>query len=166
MADLRCHPVAIATKLGVLGLAATHRGISIVSFGGPRFRVAATENGRAEAGPSKHVAAATRQLRDYATGKPIQFRVPLDLSSGTPFQRAVWRAMLTIPRGETRSYGWIARKIGRPRATRAVGAACGANPIPVIVPCHRVIAGDGSIGGFSSGLAWKRKLLRLEGVTL
>lgn len=76
----------------------------------------------------------------------------------------MWRALLKIPRGETRSYAWVARQIGKPRATRAVGAACGANPVPIVVPCHRVIASDGSLGGFGGGLAWKRKLLRLEGV--
>jgi methylated-DNA-[protein]-cysteine S-methyltransferase len=107
-----------------------------------------------------------RQLKQYAAGKPVRFKVPLDLSAGTPFQQAVWRAMMTIPRGETRSYAWIAKKIGRPRATRAVGAACGANNIPVIVPCHRVVASDGTLGGFSGGLPLKRKLLALEGVVL
>ncbi len=71
--------------------------------------------------------------------------------------------MLAIPRGETRSYAWIAKKIGKPNATRAVGAACGANPVPIIVPCHRVIASDGSLGGFGGGLPLKRRLLKLEG---
>ena len=77
---------------------------------------------------------------------------------------SVWRALLKIPRGQTRSYAWVAQQIRRPRAMRAVGAACGANPIPIIVPCHRVIASDGSLGGFSGGLQRKRNLLRLEGV--
>jgi O-6-methylguanine DNA methyltransferase len=88
--------------------------------------------------------------------------VPLDLSAGTAFQQAVWQALCRIPYGETRSYAWVAGQIGRPRATRAVGSACGANPIPVIVPCHRVIASDGSLGGFSCGLKWKKRLLALE----
>ena len=74
--------------------------------------------------------------------------------------------MLTIPRGETRSYAWIAKKIGKPRAARAVGAACGANPVPIIVPCHRVIASDGSLGGFGGGLPLKRRLLKLEGAVI
>ncbi len=98
----------------------------------------------------------------YFTGEPVRFRVRLDLRVGTPFQRKVWRVLRTIPHGQTRSYGWVAQRIGAPRAVRAVGAACGANPVPVIVPCHRVIASDGALGGFSGGLARKRALLRLE----
>ena len=103
-----------------------------------------------------------RQLQAYAKGQPVKFDCRLDLSAGTTFQQKVWRALRTIPRGETRSYAWVAKKIGQPNATRAVGAACGANPIPIIVPCHRVIASDGSLGGFSCGLAIKRRLLALE----
>ncbi|MEI6083817.1 MAG: methylated-DNA--[protein]-cysteine S-methyltransferase [Verrucomicrobiota bacterium] len=107
-----------------------------------------------------------RQLKAYTAGKPIRFTIPVDLTAGTAFQQAVWRVLLKIPRGETRSYGWVAKQIGKPRATRAVGSACGANPVPIIVPCHRVIAGDGSIGGFGCGLPLKKKLLALEGVKL
>ncbi|MGO9244764.1 MAG: methylated-DNA--[protein]-cysteine S-methyltransferase [Verrucomicrobiia bacterium] len=96
----------------------------------------------------------------------MHWTVPLDLSTGTTFQQSVWRALRTIPRGETRSYGWVAQQIGKPRSSRAVGVACGANPIPVVVPCHRVIAGDGSIGGFGGGLPMKQRLLQIEGVRL
>ena len=85
------------------------------------------------------------------------------ISGGTAFQRSVWKAISSIPRGETRSYAWVARKAGRPRAARAAANACGANPVPIIIPCHRVIASDGSLGGFSSKLAIKRKLLAFEG---
>jgi len=105
-----------------------------------------------------------RQIKAYLSGKPVRFTCRLDLSSGTPFQQKVWRALLTIPRGQTRSYAWVARKIGRPKSFRAVGAACGANPVPIIVPCHRVLASDGSLGGFGGGLALKKQLLKLEGV--
>jgi len=89
---------------------------------------------------------------------------PLDLSAGTSFQQRVWNALRRIKAGKTRSYGEIAREIGNPKAVRAVGGACGANPIPVLVPCHRVLAANRRIGGFSGGLEWKRKLLGLEGV--
>ncbi len=89
---------------------------------------------------------------------------PLDLSSGTGFQQRVWAAMLEIKLGATRSYGEIAAAIGNPKAVRAVGGACGANPIPVLVPCHRVLAARRKIGGFSGGLEWKVKLLTREGV--
>lgn len=87
----------------------------------------------------------------------------LDMSRGTEFQRAVWQTLLEIPRGETRSYAWVAERIGRPRATRAVGRAVGSNPLPVIVPCHRVIGSDGSLHGFGGGLPMKEALLRAEG---
>ena len=92
----------------------------------------------------------------------MRFTAPLDLSAGTPFQRKVWQLLRTIPRGQTRSYAWVAQKIGKPRAARAVGAACGANLIPILIPCHRVIASDGSLGGYSSGLHRKKRLLKLE----
>jgi len=85
---------------------------------------------------------------------------------GTPFQQKVWRAIQTIPKGQTRSYTWLARKVGRPKAVRAVANACGANPYPIVVPCHRVIRSDGTLGGFSGGLKLKRKLLAAEGIVL
>lgn len=91
---------------------------------------------------------------------------PLDLSQGTKFRLRVWSELLRIPRGETRSYGEIADDLGKRRAARAVGGACGANPIPVLIPCHRVLAAHGGLGGFSGGLEWKRGLLALEGVLL
>lgn len=89
---------------------------------------------------------------------------PLDVSRGTEFQQRVWRAMLQIKLGQTQSYGEIAAVIGNPKAVRAVGGACGANPIPLLVPCHRVLAAKQKIGGFSGGLAWKRKLLEIENI--
>jgi O-6-methylguanine DNA methyltransferase len=91
---------------------------------------------------------------------------PLDLSNGTTFQRKVWNALRKIPPGKTKSYGEIARAIGKPKAVRAVGGACGANPIPVLVPCHRVLAVNKKLGGFSGGLNRKRELLAREGVSL
>jgi len=100
----------------------------------------------------------------YFEGKPVGFGESLDLSGFSLFEKEVYLATLTIPYGETRSYGWLAKAIGRPRACRAVGSALGRNPIPVVIPCHRVIRGDGSLGGFSAGLLWKKRLLALEGV--
>lgn len=87
---------------------------------------------------------------------------PLDWAGATSFQRQVWRALLDLQPGATISYGSLARRIARPGAARAVGAACGANPVPVFVPCHRVLAADGGLGGFSGGMDWKRKLLAAE----
>jgi AraC family transcriptional regulator, regulatory protein of adaptative response / methylated-DNA-[protein]-cysteine methyltransferase len=103
-------------------------------------------------------------LRQIA-GRPAGHRVPLDLR-GTDFQQSVWKELLRIPSGSTRSYGDVARAIGKPKATRAVAQACGANPVPVIVPCHRVIQSDGRIGGYTGGLQIKRALLGAEGVEL
>jgi methylated-DNA-[protein]-cysteine S-methyltransferase len=102
-----------------------------------------------------------KQLRAYFNGELRIFDVPLEIA-GTDFQRRVWNALRTIPYGETRSYSQIAQQIGAPRAVRAVGAANGRNPIPVIVPCHRVIGASGSLVGFGGGLEWKRLLLDLE----
>jgi O-6-methylguanine DNA methyltransferase len=104
-------------------------------------------------------------LKKFTAGeKPTQLP-PLDLV-GTEFQKSVWREMLKIPYGKTKSYGEVARAIGRPKAVRAVGGACGANSIPVLVPCHRVLAAHNQLGGFGSGLGWKCKLLELEGVKM
>ena len=91
---------------------------------------------------------------------------PLDLSAGSAFQRRVWEVLRTIPLGQTLTYTEVAVAIGRPKAVRAVGGACGANPVPVLVPCHRVLAAHGGLGGFSGGLDWKRTLLAREGITL
>ena len=89
--------------------------------------------------------------------------IPLDLSAGTMFQQAVWEAAQSVRWGETSTYGELARRIDRPRAARAVGQALGANPVPIIVPCHRFLAHSGGLGGFSAGLEWKRALLQTEG---
>jgi len=103
----------------------------------------------------------SRQLREYFTGERREFDLPLKLS-GTEFQVSVLEALQNIPYGETTSYGEIAKRIGRPKAVRAVGAANGRNPIPIIVPCHRVIGSTGDLTGFGGGLDTKEALLRLE----
>jgi len=104
-----------------------------------------------------------RQLKEYFAGQRKEFALSLDLA-GTAFQRKVWNALLTIPFGETRSYGQIARQIGSPGAVRAVGAANGRNPVSIIAPCHRVIGSTGQLTGFGGGLDAKARLLALEGV--
>jgi O-6-methylguanine DNA methyltransferase len=102
-------------------------------------------------------------LENVLAGRKPKILPPLDLT-GTVFQKSVWRAMLKISLGKTKSYGEIAVAIGRPKAVRAVGGACGANPVPVLVPCHRVLAANHKLGGFGGGLDWKRSLLKREGV--
>jgi len=109
----------------------------------------------------RKLATARRQLREYFAGKRREFDLPLHLS-GTEFQVSVLKALREIPYGETVSYGEIARRIGRPKAVRAVGAANGRNPLPIVVPCHRVIGSTGDLTGFGGGLDTKEALLRLE----
>ena len=106
---------------------------------------------------------AARELEEYFAGTRTGFEVPLELD-GTPFQREVWNELTRIGYGETITYGELARRVGRPRGPRAVGQANGRNPVPIIVPCHRVVA-SGGIGGYGGGLKVKRALLALEGVT-
>jgi methylated-DNA-[protein]-cysteine S-methyltransferase len=103
------------------------------------------------------------QLEEYFAGERTEFDVPMELD-GTAFQKEVWAELSRIPYGETISYGELARRVGRPRGPRAVGQANGKNPVPIIVPCHRVLAGNG-IGGYGGGLPMKRALLAVEGVT-
>ena len=107
---------------------------------------------------------AVSQLAEYFAGHRTRFDLPLDLQGGTAFQRAVWTALLGIPAGQTVSYGAISQRIGKPAAVRAVGAAVGRNPVSVVVPCHRVLGGDGALTGYAGGLDRKTALLRLEGV--
>ena len=111
-----------------------------------------------EIGPNR---AAIEQILEYLASERTDFDVPLDLR-GTPFQRTVWNALLEIPYGESRSYADVARAVGRPKAQRAVGSANSVNPVSLIVPCHRVIAADGSLGGYGGGQELKARLLAME----
>lgn len=104
-----------------------------------------------------------RLLRSYFCGTPVSFlQIPLDLPAATEFQRATWTACKRIPWGATRSYKWLAREVGQPAAAQAVGNALHMNPLPIIIPCHRVIRSDGSLGGFRYGTDLKRRLLAIE----
>jgi methylated-DNA-[protein]-cysteine S-methyltransferase len=151
--------VAIETDDGVFTAGFTQNGLAELSFPDRRHAL-------------KTVADVPKQWREQTEstltcvlgGQQPATLPPLDLSRGTAFQQRVWRALLQIPAGETRSYGEIAEAVDAPGAARAVGAACGANPIPVIVPCHRVLAAGKKLGGFSAGLKWKQLLLEREGV--
>jgi len=106
------------------------------------------------------------ELSDYFAGKKTEFSFHPDLSAATAFQRLVWEAATAIPYGEVKTYGWVARRIGKPAAARAVGSALGRNPVPLLVPCHRVVLSGGGLGGFSApaGTGLKAQLLQLEGV--
>jgi methylated-DNA-[protein]-cysteine S-methyltransferase len=126
---------------------------------------AATTSDETAAQTEPAVAIAARQLAEYFAGSRTAFEIPLTLG-GTPFQQDVWRALGEIPYAETVSYRELAEIVGRPRASRAVGQANGANPLPIVLPCHRVLATGGRIGGYGGGLEAKQRLLALEGVFL
>lgn len=157
------------TSWGWMGLKAGTKGLQAIVLPKTSKRAVEAElgDGIATAGRDPRTVAVLRQARAqlsaYLAGRGKSFHLPLDLSSGTPFQRRVWRAIARVPYGRVRSYKWVATKIGGDRYARAVGNALGANPIPIIVPCHRAVAHDASLGGFSGGLPTKRRLLSLEG---
>ena len=157
----------LETPLGPVYLAFTATGLRELTFSEENAPLpGASPRGTPETDLPKEALKTWRQvvkvLEDYFGGRPADFEdLPLDLE-GSPFYLRVWEELKKIPAGETVSYGELARRLGNPRASRAVGQACGANPIPLIVPCHRVIASNGSLGGFSSGLERKRWLLEHE----
>jgi methylated-DNA-[protein]-cysteine S-methyltransferase len=150
------------SPIGRLKLVATDEGLAGILWETDRPRRVRLN---VEAKDDRHavLVEAERQLEEYFGGHRKKFALKLDFA-GTPFQRTVWNALLTIPFGETRSYGQIARQIENPRAMRAVGAANGRNPISIVAPCHRVIGSTGKLTGFAGGLAAKAYLLALEGV--
>jgi methylated-DNA-[protein]-cysteine S-methyltransferase len=149
------------SPIGVLTLAADERGLRHVEF--PRNRHPVARGTWQRAGRDHEVLAAARvQLLEYFAGRRRRFELPLVLE-GTDFQRRVWSALADIPFGTTCSYAALARAIGSPDAVRAVGAANGRNPLPIVLPCHRVIGADGSLTGFGGGLERKAARLRLEG---
>ena len=160
MAEIEC-------PLGSLRVAATEIGVVKIAFpGGPRSDFSAWL--------AHHVPGAERvarlatldealgELGAYFDGRLREFKLRRDLRGGTEFQMRVWRQLAEIPYGETWTYGELARRVGRPGASRAVGAANGANPLPLILPCHRVVASGGKLGGFGGGLDAKRRLLAFE----
>lgn len=152
--------VRMLSKIGPLYLVASQKGLRGISFKrGPMPLARSLSSASPEI---KILLKAVRELEEYFKGKRTQFNLPLDIA-GTMFQKRVWRELRRIPFGETRSYKDIARRIRNPKAVRAVGTANGQNPLCIVVPCHRVIAADGSLGGYSAGLSIKRKLLRIEG---
>lgn len=161
-----------ASAVGPLFLAASEKGLVALEFdarlpGQQTIRhnprdLRAEANGLSFESAEGKLCGYTRQLEEYFAGTRREFSFPLDLR-GTDFQVACWNALLAIPYGETRTYADIARAVGRPQGFRAVGMANNRNPVAIVVPCHRVIASDGSLCGYGGGLDIKRKLLELEG---
>jgi methylated-DNA-[protein]-cysteine S-methyltransferase len=151
--------VYLETPIGTLLIAGDEDAVRRIDF--PRDgKASKPEAGWTESlkGP---VAKAAKQLREYFSGKRADFDLPL-APDGTEFQRTVWRNLQDIPYGETISYGELAKRVGNPKASRAVGAANGKNPIPIVIPCHRVIGSTGKLTGFGGGLPTKEALLELE----
>ena len=148
------------TPIGPLLIAGDAEAVRAIRF--PKNGEAAEpESGWTRSSPRGAVGEAARQLREYFDGARQEFDLSLD-PVGTEFQRAVWRRLQDIPYGETISYGELARRVGNPAASRAVGAANGRNPIPIVIPCHRVIGASGKLTGFGGGLPIKEALLTLE----
>ena len=144
------------TPLGTLQIEATERGLCGIWFPSRSIDQGPTSK------TNRVISLAKQELNAYFTGELTTFSVPLDWQ-GTRFQESVWQALLAIPYGKTATYGDVARAIGRPRSSRPVGGAVGKNPLPIIVPCHRIIGSDGSLTGFTGGLDIKIRLLELEG---
>lgn len=146
-----------------LFIGASQRGITEIGLGGKRRK-----DGSGSSEKSDQVRArrwemvAQGELSAYFAGRSRSFSVPCDLSRLPRFTRAVLKITGKIPYGEVRSYYWVAERLGKPKAMRAVGNALARNPVPIIIPCHRVVRSDGSLGGFALGLNWKRRLLGLE----
>ncbi len=149
----------MSSPVGALCIAATESGLARVEFDRGDFP---PDDGNSWTESQERTAVYRRQLEEYFARARKQFDFPLDLV-GTEFEKRCWRALRDIPYGETRSYAQIARAIGNPKATRAVGLANGKNPVAIVVPCHRVIGANGDLTGYGGGLEIKRKLLQLEG---
>jgi len=157
--------VTINTSMGWIGILASEKGLLVTTLPQSSDQQACLLLGNrvngATLSPNAFVDL-TERLNDYFNGKRVSFPDELDLSEATPFRCKVWEATCLIPHGETTSYLGIARQINKPEAARAVGQALGKNPLPIIVPCHRVLESNGGLGGFGGGLRMKKNLLNLE----
>jgi methylated-DNA-[protein]-cysteine S-methyltransferase len=156
------------TAFGWVGIAWSERGLVALTLPQPTESAAlshlpASRGSVPAVVPGLDVAALADKMRRYFDGEPLTFDEPLDPSLGTDFQRRVWAITRGIPRGQTRTYGEIARTAGSPGAARAVGQSMARNPWPIVVPCHRVLGSDGSLTGFGGGLDMKRRMLEQEG---
>jgi methylated-DNA-[protein]-cysteine S-methyltransferase len=151
-----------ASPLGTMLLAASDRGLMGLWFAGQKH--GPDSSGWPEDAQHPVLRQAVAQLGEWFAGERAHFDLPLDLQGGTPFQQSVWSALCAIPHGATTSYAELARRLGRPQAARAIGAAVGRNPVSIVVPCHRVLGSGGALTGYAGGLERKTALLRLEGV--
>ena len=150
------------SPIGQLWLAVSDNGVVMIEFEGREFPPVKFDKNVSWVISEQKTAALRKQLQQYFDGHRTEFQLPLDPRKGTPFQKKCWDLVSKIPYGQTRSYQEIAKALKQPTAFRAVGGANGANPIPIIVPCHRVINADGHLGGYGGGLERKEQLLALE----
>jgi len=153
------------TDMGWVGILGSSRGLLRITLPQPSARQAKQQLGgrvKEATRSDNSFTDLSQRLRNYFAGHQVTFPDELDLSPATAFERRVWEITRLIPYGETRSYSWVAEQLGKARAVRAVGRALGKNPLPIITPCHRVVAKDGKPGGYSGGVEIKRELLKLE----
>ncbi len=160
--------IVFKSRWGWMGISETTQGIDVVVLPKSSQRAVLTElqlpeTALLEGRTSPRLREAQAQLTGYLAGKRRSFDLPLDLTRGTNFQQKVWQTLCRVSYGRLRSYQWVAVRIGGSEYARAVGNAVGANPMPIVIPCHRIVSQDKSLGGFSGGLDTKRKLLTLEG---
>ena len=160
--------IIFKSRWGWMGVSETTKGIDAVvlpkaSRQAVRAELRLSTAELLEGRMSSRLREAQAQLTDYLAGARRSFDLPLDLSRGTSFQQKVWRTLRRVSYSRLRSYQWVAVRVGGRQYARAVGNAVGANPMPIVIPCHRIVAQDASLGGFSGGLPTKRKLLTLEG---
>ena len=152
--------LVMETPVGKLRLVASNKGLTAIDVKATYSKLATKPDGRAQ----EILAETRKQLTQYFAGDRKKFYLPFDLT-GTPFQVKAWKTLTRIPYGKTISYGEQAKAMRKAKAVRAVGSANGKNPIPIIIPCHRVIASNGGLGGYSLGLKMKRQLMKLEGIS-
>jgi O-6-methylguanine DNA methyltransferase len=157
--------VVVASRFGWVAMGGSEAGLAILTLPKSSRKAALSEIKEFAPDAVEDTSAfddLPNRLQRYFNGEKVLFPERLNQSGATTFHRAVWNATVSIPYGETRTYAWVAQQIGKPRALRAVGGALARNPFPIIVPCHRVVASNGNLGGFRGGLALKRRLLELE----
>jgi len=155
----------IDTAFGYVGIGATEKGISVVTLPCETEEEAVISLGEKSGNDdldTELLPDLVERIIKYFQGERVTFPDELDLTSASEFQKKVWQAACFIPYGETRSYLWVATQAGNPKASRAAGRALGRNPLPIIIPCHRIIAGNGGMGGFTGGIEMKMRLLALE----
>ena len=165
-ADPTVYYSLLSTPFGKIGVAAGRRGIFRISLNEPNFAsfrdLIQREYSGATLRQDKRFSSLAAKFRTYFSGQVLKSGNRINLREGTRFQQRVWHTLQSIPYGQTRSYRSIAESIGHPQSSRAVGNACGRNPLPILIPCHRVVKTDGQLGGFTGGVDLKRRLLALE----